>query len=275
MIWDPEPIAFTLPLIDHPIPWYSLFFATGFFLSYFVVRHRFQIDFSLSKEQASQAADRFALYLLIGTIVGARLGHVIFYDPSLFWIRPLEVFQTWKGGLASHGGVAGVVIAACCFLLKTKKEIPSLTLRNLLDMLALPAALTGVFIRIGNFWNQEILGVPTTLPWGISFLHPLGGGTTAPRHPAQLYEAFSLALIGLICWSLYRKKLHRNQPGSVAGIFFILTFTSRFFIEFIKTPQSEWALEGGILLMGQYLSLPLILWGGYLYLTSSSNRLGS
>lgn len=202
-------------------------------------------------------ADRILWMILAGTVVGARLGHVFFYEPELYLKHPLSILKVWEGGLASHGGVIGVILAIAWFRLASRKEAPALTFLRTTDLVAVPTALVAAFIRIGNFFNQEILGVQTTAPWGVIFGNPFDGSPIVPRHPSQLYEAlayFSLFLVLRI--------LQKKQPpaGQITGLFFIVVFTSRFFIEFTKETQAA-IVDQSFLQMGQWLSLPFILLG--------------
>jgi phosphatidylglycerol---prolipoprotein diacylglyceryl transferase len=274
-VWDPSPemFHFHLPFLDRPILWYGFFFAFGFFVGYFVLSYLLRRYFlSLPqerkkealtiKQKTTQLADQLTLYVIVGAIVGARLGDVLFYqDWREIASDPLSVFAVWKGGLASHGGAAGILIALG--FLARKRKIPFWTA---VDFTVIPTALAAVFIRIGNFFNQEILGVPTSLPWGIVFLHPADGGPLVPRHPAQLYEALGyLCVFAILLWVW-----HRNAPfkpiGKMTGLFLLLVFGSRFFIEGVKVEQSVYLTPSSFLTMGQWLSIPFVLLGAWLLL---------
>jgi len=219
-----------------------------------------------SKKKASQVAEQFLLVAGIGAVVGARLVDVFFYQSPHVWLNsPMEIFYVWEGGLSSHGAAAGVLVG---LLLLTKhlrrKKLADFTFLTALDLTVIPAALAGSFIRIGNFINQEILGKPTDLPWGVIFLHPADGGAIVARHPVQLYESAAyLALFLLQLW-LFKKKHFYEVPGKLSGWFLILCFGGRFFIEFFKEEQSALISSGIPFSMGQLLSIPLMLWGLYL-----------
>ncbi len=153
------------------------------------------------KEIAYLLTDRLCWFVVAGTIIGARLGDVFFYNWSHFRHHPLEIFKIWHGGLASHGGVLGVVLALYLYLKYIQKWIPQLTFLTLLDFVAIPSALVACFIRLGNFMNQEILGIPTDLPWGVVFGHPAENVPPFPRHPVQLYEAGAYLITFFVLWN--------------------------------------------------------------------------
>lgn len=203
------------------------------------------------------------VYLVISTIVGARLGHVFFYAWDYYSQHPIEILYTWEGGLASHGATIGIFIAMLLYSLFVTKKSPLW----ILDRLVIPIALVGALVRIGNLLNHEIYGHPTDLPWGFRFvvnLHNWMNGAqpifSLPSHPTQIYEALCyLALFGLLMW-MYWKKNAESRPGLLFGVFFVILFASRFLIEFVKNPQE--AFEVGMTLnMGQWLSIPFIIAG--------------
>ena len=174
--WNIDPTIFTLGPISPR--YYGLLFASAFLISYYFMKKMFADD-----KRTQQQLDSLTISIIVGTIVGARLGHVLFYEPGLILDDPLEVFAIWHGGLASHGGAIGIITALWVF----HKRNPTFSMIWLLDRLAIVAAISGMCIRIGNFFNSEILGVPTDAPWAVWFMQvdpaPIG------RHPAQLYEA--------------------------------------------------------------------------------------
>ena len=197
--------------------------------------------------------------LLIGTIVGARLGHCIFYEPSDYfgsWDGFIRIFKPWEGGLASHGGTIALFIAMWWFAKRygRKNDFDFLWI---LDHLAIAVCFAAMFIRLGNLFNSEIYGVSTDLPWGFIFER---NNETLAKHPTQLYEALSYLILGVILILLYRFRLHKIYRGTFVGLFFIGCFGMRFLIEFIKNDQV--GFENGMLLnMGQLLSIPFILLG--------------
>jgi len=270
--WDPPREIFRIPFIDHPVVFYGAWFVLGFMVSYFIVvrllTQKLQQDRFDSLEKCRDSAalltDRLTWFVILGTLIGARLGHVFFYEWPLYQDQPLEIFKIWKGGLASHGGVLGVMAALCLFRRSIKKQFPTLTFIAILDLLVIPSGLVGCCIRIGNFFNQEILGPETSLPWGVIFGHPMEGGPVVPRHPTQLYEAIAYFAIFCLLTSLWRRRPALWPPGYLSGLFFILLFTTRFFLEFIKESQG-YVIDESLLQTGQLLSLPFILLGFVLY----------
>ena len=258
LYWDPNPalLPFRLPLLGRPILWYGFLFALGFFVAYWILRYLLRSF--CSKPEAKKVAERFTFYAMLGTIIGARLGDVLFYQS---WSKtakdPLSIIKVWEGGLASHGGAIGILIALYVLYLRLHKQFSYL---RLLDLVVVPTAFVAVCIRIGNFINQEILGTVSSVPWAVIFAHPADGSLPIPRHPVQLYEAgFYLLTFGVLML-LWKK--WRLQDGKIAGLFFVLIFGFRFIIEFFKEEQSS--LIHTTLTMGQYLSIPLIALGCFL-----------
>lgn len=245
--WDVNPEIFTIG--SFAPRYYGLLFAGGFFLGYMIVRKQF-----LSEGKPEAWLDSLLIHLIIGTVVGARLGHVLFYNPGYYLENPLEILMTWKGGLASHGGTLGVFIALILWSRKVSKQ-PFLWIA---DRLTVPVALVSCFIRLGNLMNHEIIGNETDVPW--AFIFTLRDNL--PRHPAQLYESLAyLATFG-VCWYLYWKTDAKDKRGFLFGLFMVLVFGSRFIIEYFKIEQADFQagfLE--ILSLGQWLSIPFVLLG--------------
>lgn len=272
--WNPpkEVFPWNIPLLGRPILWYGVLFALGFFLGYLVLCHLLKNVFP-SKKKAHQIAEQFLLFVGVGALVGARLADVFFYqDPRVWLSHPLEILFIWEGGLSSHGGALGALIGLLLLQrhLRIKLKEPAFGFLTVLDYTVIPAALAGACIRIGNFINQEILGKPTDLPWGILFLNPADRGPIVPRHPVQLYESAAYLVIFLfLLWCFKKKKLYR-KPGLIGGWFFVLVFGFRFLIEFLKEEQSALMASWFPLTMGQLLSVPLVLAGIYLLLRASS-----
>jgi prolipoprotein diacylglyceryl transferase len=243
--WNPDPEIFRLgPLA---VRWYGVLFASGFFFGYLIMRKFFK-----NEGISDEVLDRLTIYMAIGTIVGARLGHCFFYEPGYYLRNPLEILYIWRGGLASHGAAIGIPLALWFFVKKEKK--PYIWI---LDRIAVVVALAGVLIRLGNLMNSEIYGVETIVSWGFVFLR---NGENAPKHPTQIYEAIAYLFIFLLLLRIYWRKKGEFIPGVLTGLFTILVFTARFFIEFVKEDQV--AFESAMKLnMGQLLSIPLILLG--------------
>jgi prolipoprotein diacylglyceryl transferase len=255
-IWDfnPEIFNFNLNLgfSDFTIAprWYGLCFATGILLGYHIMR-RFYLKEGRSEEELNSG---FVLFV-IGTIVGARLGHCLFYEPGYYLSQPWKILFIWEGGLASHGGTIGII--ACMLYYTRKYQIPFIWLADRLSV-AIPLGVP--FIRIGNFFNSEIYGLPTEVPWAIIFKH----ADELPRHPSQLYEALAYFALFFVQVSLYRWRGKSLQPGRMIGLMFIWIFTARFFIEFGKVEQVDFE-RGMSLNMGQLLSLPMIALGLFFF----------
>ena len=222
--WNVNPDI--LSLGDFHLRWYSVLFVAGLFpIGYYIMR-----SFYKREGLPTELLDPMLFALFIGTLVGARLGHCLFYDPAYYLSHPWKILMTWEGGLASHGGAIGVLLPIC---------------------------FAGMMIRLGNLMNSEIYGVQTDLPWGFIFVRD---GQTLPHHPTQLYEALSYCILGLVLLWLYRTRLDKLRTGTIFGIFLIVLFGMRFLIEFIKEDQS--AFEAGMTLnMGQWLSVPFIIAG--------------
>lgn len=261
-IVDPERTLFFIPLLNHPVTWYGGLFALGFFIAYFFVRYELT-HFLTHKEKAKEITEELTLYILLGTVLGARLGHVLFYEWPYYSQNPMAILKVWEGGLASHGGLIGVLLALLIFTYKKRKKYPYLHFITLVDLLVIPGALVGGCIRLGNFINQEILGTPTTLPWGVIFKNPAQNITPGiALHPVQIYESLFYFSLFFLLWALWKKRRGKLGEGLLSGIFFLLLFGFRFFIEFLKMPQSVY--DSASLTMGQILSLPFILVGAAL-----------
>lgn len=256
--WNPDPVAFNVPFFNIPIYIYGICFVTGFILGYYILIRL--MDQRLSPLKSQPLVDQLTWFVIGGTIIGARLGHVLFYDWPRYQANPWLILNTREGGLASHGGTVGIIIAVALFHIFIFRKKTSLSFLQLLDMMTIPAAMAAFFIRLGNFFNQEIIGTPTNLPWAVIFGSPADHASIVPRHPAQLYEGFAyLAIFGVLSALWHYKKAYL-KPGLMLGIFFTLVFGSRFLIEFVKAPLDS-VLNQSFLQAGQTLSLPFIILG--------------
>ncbi|MCD4832835.1 MAG: prolipoprotein diacylglyceryl transferase [Bacteroidales bacterium] len=243
---DPEIVGFW----GLSIRYYGLLFASSFFFGYIIMQKMFK------KEGLTiELLDKLTVYMAIGTVIGARLGHCLFYQPDYYLSNPWEIIKIWHGGLASHGAAVGILIAIYSFSKKHKK--PYLWT---MDRIVIVVALAGFLIRMGNLMNSEIYGNPTELPWGFIFIR---NGEVLPKHPTQIYEALSYLIIFVLLYFIYNKKGAQLKQGLIFGLFLILLFTARFFIEFIKEVQVNFE-QGMSLNMGQWLSIPFILIGFFL-----------
>lgn len=243
--WDVNPEIFRIG--SFAVRWYGLLFASGFLIGYYIMRSFFR-----NEGIGDAVLDKLTVYVALGTIIGARLGHCFFYEPSYYLAHPLEIFKVWHGGLASHGAAIGILLALWLFVRKEKKPFIWV-----IDRVVVVVALAGALIRLGNLMNSEIYGVETTLPWGFVFLR---NGENAPKHPTQIYEALAYLAIFFVLLRIYWKNKGEQKPGLLFGLFLILVFLFRFFIEFLKEDQV--AFESGMKYnMGQLLSIPFILAG--------------
>ncbi len=254
IVWDVSPEIFSLGFLH--IRYYGLLFAVGFMAGFYMVQ-----KFYKDAGQDSTEVDNFLIYTIVGGILGARIGHVLFYEFDYYMAYPSEILLVWHGGLASHGGVIGVLLSTYLFSRKYNK--PFLWIA---DRLAIPAAFIGGLIRIGNFMNSEIYGSQTDLPWGVIFAV---NSETVAKHPTQLYESIVYFAIAAIMYYIYKLDKGNIKFGKLTGYFLSLIFIARFFIEFIKNNQVDFE-DGMIFNMGQLLSVPIVLIGIYLIISSKN-----
>ena len=251
--WNASPEI--LSIGPFSLRWYGVLFATSFFSGYKICGKIYQ-KAGLTLAQL----DRLFVAMFIGTLAGARLGHCLFYEPQIYLNDPIRIFKIWEGGLASHGAVIGILTALYLYgrrerKIAGKKGTPINPLWAL-DCVTRGVALGTFFIRLGNFFNSEIIGRPTTLPWAVVFqrIDPV------PRHPAQLYEAFTYFTLFLMLTVLSKKPQARLGSGVLFGTFLTFAFTARIILENFK--ENQVAFENGMVLnMGQLLSLPLVIIG--------------
>ncbi|MFV0289327.1 MAG: prolipoprotein diacylglyceryl transferase [Mangrovibacterium sp.] len=246
--WNVNPEIFHIGSLS--IRWYGLMFALGFLIGYNIVERM------LKQEGEDQKwLDSIFMYMLIATIVGARLGHVFFYSWDYYKFHLDEIWKVWEGGLASHGGAIGIFIALYIW----SKKISKRPIFWLLDRVVVPTALVAAMIRFGNLMNSEIYGVETQMPWGFIFER---NKEVMPKHPTQIYELLCYLGTFFLLMFVYFKTEIRKREGFIFGLFFVLIFTARFFIEFIKEDQV--ASEATMVLnKGQWLSIPFVLFGSF------------
>lgn len=254
---------------------YGLLFVTGMIIGYFVIRKMFR-----NEHVPEMLLDKLLIFMVIGTVVGARLGHVLFYGPwwdkydpgsgmlieKGYFSHPETIFKVWEGGLASHGAAIVLLLILYYF----SKKISKRPMLWILDRVAAPIAIAGCFIRLGNLVNHEIVGIPTDLPWGFNFtMSEEYGGVY--RHPAQLYEAICYLITFIVVLRMYWKTKAKEIPGRIFGMWLVFIWTARFLIEFIKEGQNTnddvWFLK-----TGQLLSIPFILLGIYLLVRKVSPK---
>ena len=243
--WEVDPILFELGPIA--VRWYGLFFAIAFLIGYYIMQNM------LKREGFNQDwMDSLLLYMMVGTVLGARLGHVFFYQWDYYQDHLLEILQIWKGGLASHGAAIGIILSLWVW----SKKVSHQPLLWILDRIVITVALAAVFIRTGNLMNHEIVGSPWDGPWAFLFTRA-GYAELLPRHPAQIYEALAYLVLFSVLAAMYYKTSAGKRRGLLFGSFLIGLFTARFFIEFFKEVQVAFEQEM-TLNMGQLLSLPLV-----------------
>lgn len=254
--WNVDPVIVMIT-DSFPLKYYGALFAAGILLGYFIVRKIYK-----KENQSVESLDSLLIYVIVGTILGARLGHCFFYEADYFLKHPIEILlpiqkinQVYQfvgyQGLASHGGTIGVLLALILYCKKHKVNI-----LWLLDRTAIAVPVTGAFIRLGNFMNSEIYGKPTNGNWGVVFQRD----DFIPRHPTQLYEAFAYLLIFVVLYYMYQSETIRNKKGLIFGCFLVFLFSARFLIEFFKENQESFENDM-IINMGQILSIPFIIIG--------------
>jgi prolipoprotein diacylglyceryl transferase len=269
--WTADPVAFTIPFLDRDVRWYGIAFVLGFVLGLWLLGKIWKNE-KLNEEWL----DKLFYYVIISATIGARLGHCLFYDPAYYLANPLEILKIWEGGLASHGGTIGILIAIWIY----SKKVTHKSMLWTLDRLVVPVGFVAALIRLGNLMNHEVYGHVTNLPWGFRFIEnlpyvmilgdePIFG---LPSHPTQLYEAFFYILTACICLWMYWKREDYKYPGLIFGVFLIGIFLSRFFVEFFKNNQEAFE-EGMILNMGQLLSIPFIIAGIWLTYNGLKERM--
>lgn len=245
MNWDVSREIFTIG--SFALRWYSLLFALGIFLGYLIIFRIYQRE-----GKPIELMDSLLFHVVIGTVVGARLGHCLFYEPMDYLTNPIRIFKVWEGGLASHGGFTGVIIALILYC----RRYPQISFFWLADRMTIPAMLAAGCIRIGNLFNSEIYGHQTDVPWAFVFKQI----DDVPRHPTQIYEALGYLSISAILYLIYRIKDRNPKEGTLFGLVLVLAFSFRTFIERFK--ENQVAFEDNLFMnMGQLLSLPFILFG--------------
>jgi phosphatidylglycerol---prolipoprotein diacylglyceryl transferase len=246
--WNVDPELLTLGPFH--FRWYGILFALGFILSYYVLGWIFQ-----KENRSEEDLNKLLLYSMVAVVLGARLGHCIFYDPGYYFSNPVQILKVWEGGLASHGAAIGIIIA---FMLYVKRT-PGISFYWLADRAAVVIPIAAMCVRIGNFFNSEIVGLPSNVAWSVVFERV----DQIPRHPVVLYEAIAYLVLFLILFTLYKKGDVLRRPRLNTGIFLLGLFSARFVLEFFKTGQS--ALDPSMpITMGQLLSIPLASFGLYL-----------
>lgn len=262
-VWNPDPVLFELAVFDLftlKLRWYGLLFVSGFLIGFYIMQWMYRREGKDVKQ-----LDRLLYYMFAGAVIGARLGHCIFYEPEYYFAslaNMLEILYVWKGGLASHGGTVGMIIAVYLFQRHIQDSFLYIT-----DRLSIPISLGAMSIRLGNFFNSEILGIPTDSSFGIIFSRI----DNVPHHPAQLYEAAAYLFTFLLLFYIYKAKARQLGEGFLTGTMFVSIFSLRFLIEFIKEEQATY-ITNLPLNVGHLLSIPFIILGIILLLNSRKQR---
>ena len=254
--WNANPELLNLGWLS--IRWYGLLFASGFFCGFLFMRYVY------TREKKPIAhLDTLLFYMMVSAIVGARLGHCFFYEPEYYLANPFEILKVWQGGLASHGGAIGILIGLWLY----SRKRPDQPYLWLLDRIAIPTALAGSFIRLGNLFNSEILGKPSEQSWAFVFERY----DMIPRHPVQLYESIAYLTTFVILYSLYRRIGESAPRGFYLGLFLVLVFSARFVLEYFKIRQAAYG-EALPFSVGQLLSIPAVVAGLILLFRMKSTR---
>lgn len=255
--WNVDPEIFHWGFLS--VRYYGLFFAIAFMLGYYLLEKMFK-----SENIQQEWLEKLFMYVVIATIVGARLGHVFFYGWDYYSKHLGDILKIWEGGLASHGGAIGILVALHFYSKKVTRKSMIWTL----DRMVISVALAAVFIRLGNLMNSEIYGHETKLPWGFIFERR---NEVVAKHPTQIYEALCYLITFVTLFFTYWKTKAKEKQGLLFGIFLIGIFLSRFFIEFVKENQETWE-EGMTLNMGQWLSIPFVIAGIYFIYKALSRK---
>lgn len=263
IVWDVSPQI--IPGWNTP-NYYSLLFITGIILGFYTIKKMFK-----NEGVEEKVLDSLLIWMIISTIVGMRMGHVIFYGWDYYKNNLIEIFQVWKGGYASHGAAILILITMYFFANNVAKK-PYLWV---LDRIVTPIAIAGCFIRLGNLMNSEIAGTPTDLPWAFSFPNYINDQTgladPSPRHPTQIYEAFGYLMVYLFMLFMYWKRKAYQREGLLFGIFMVALWGIRFFVEYVKEGQTERDFTSA-LNTGQWLSIPFIIIGIWLVIRALMNK---
>lgn len=267
IVWNVDPVLVHLGPLE--IRWYGLMWGLGFIFAYEIVARLFR-----KEKYPEDWVDKLFVYCIVSTVIGARLGHCLFYEWDYYGAHPAEILKIWKGGLASHGGVFALILSLVWY----SKTVTKKSVWWLFDRMIPAVAVVCACIRFGNLMNSEIFGFPTTLPWGFEFVRSREwqelynqGGTALPCHPTQIYEMLYCFTALAVSWVMYHKWALQKYVGLITGVSLLIFFGSRFALEFMKNPQV--AEEVGMTFnIGQLLSLPLIALGLYLIITCKKRK---
>jgi phosphatidylglycerol---prolipoprotein diacylglyceryl transferase len=251
-----DPVAFQV--ISFEIRWYSLAYIAGIVIGWLLCKKIF-----IQQSEINEKFDDYITYLIIGIIIGGRLGYVIFYNFNYYINNILDIFKIWEGGMSFHGGLIGIIIASIFFANKNNQDS-----FLYMDLVSLVAPIGIFFGRLTNFVNSELYGLPTEVPWSVTFAKV----DNLSRHPSQLYEAILEGIILFLILMYFRKKNYLTKPGSISGLFLIFYSIFRFFVEFFRVPDEQLGYLIFKLSMGQIISLIFVLIGAILFYFKNENK---
>ncbi len=254
--WDVSPEIFSIGPVT--VRWYGLLFASAFIIGYQIMLWIFK-----KENKTEDDLNDLVWYMIIAVVIGARLGHCLFYNPEYYLSNPIEILKVWKGGLASHGATIGIVVGLIYYSKKKKDQ----SFLWIADRALIAIALAAAFVRVGNLFNSEIIGKPTDVAWSFIFVSV----DNVPRHPTQIYEALAYLSLFVFLLLYYKKNYQNLKKGFMTGVFLIWLFGFRFFVEFFKENQTYFE-EGLALNMGQLLSIPLVILGIYFLIKSKAEN---
>ena len=263
IIWDVNPEIFHIGSFS--VRWYGLLFAMGFLIGMQIMTHIFK-----KEDKPVADTDALLLYMVISTVIGARFGHFLFYEPEVLLKNPLQVIMPPFAGLASHGAIISILTALWLYSRRKSSVATNQTFLWITDRIVITVALGGAFIRLGNLMNSEIVGRPTDVPWGFLFMDN-DEFEKIPRHPTQIYESLAYLTLFFVLLGIWNRLRSKTPRGMLLGIFLIWVFTFRFLVEYLK--ENQVAFENNLPLnMGQILSIPAVLLGIFFVWNSQRNR---
>ena len=251
-----DPVAFQI--LSFEIRWYSLAYIAGIIIGWLLCKKIF-----IKNSNVNEKFDDYLTFLIIGIIIGGRLGYVIFYNFNFYANNLLDILKIWEGGMSFHGGLIGIIIASILFARKNGQNY-----FLYLDQVSLVAPIGIFFGRLSNFINSELYGIPTEVPWAVTFIQI----DNLSRHPSQLYEAISEGIILFLILLYFRNKNFLNKPGLISGLFLIFYSIFRFFVEFLRVPDQQLGYLVLNLTMGQIISIIFILIGTVLVIFKNENK---
>ena len=251
-----DPVAFQI--MSFEIRWYSLAYIAGIIIGWLLCK-----KILIQKSDINEKFDDYITYLVIGIIIGGRLGYIIFYNFNYYINNFFDIFKVWEGGMSFHGGLIGIIIASILF---SKKHNQDSFLY--MDLVSLVAPIGIFFGRLANFINSELYGTPTDIPWAVTFIQV----DNLSRHPSQLYEAILEGVILFIILMYFKNKDYLKKPGLISGLFLIFYSLFRFFIEFVRVPDEQLGYLIFELSMGQIISLIFFVIGIILFYLKNENK---